>query len=492
MSVRFIEVAISLSLLVAGLQPAFAHHELGDEQHSARTKTLKKSAHHHDDDPWHLFDFAMSPAYALTTNVRIFTQGQYRIIDSNGIPNHPTGQFPNAENPNTISEQSYEWRMAKEPTFASTVTALFLEPFGVAVNGVPFDPGANEFWNRDRSSGWQYEPMFKHSLGLDQSNAHVQPNGAYHYHGLPTGLLEKLAKAPHPVLIGYAADGFPIYAPYGYRDAKNTRSGMTRLRSSYRVKGGTRPSGPGGKYDGSFVQDYEYVANLGDLDQCNGRFGATNEYPQGIYHYIVTDTFPFIPRQWKGKPDPSFLRHGHTGGGGGREGGFPPGGGPGGGREGGFPPGGGPGCGREGGFPPGGGPGGFGGRGGSGDEPWRNGPGGGFPPGGPNGDPGGRPPWRGGPMGGPNGGPPRGGPPNGDPSSGNRRGPMGNPINGDPNNGPPRGPMGDPMNGDPSNGPPRGPVNDSDASNSNSGQLRGSSGDANSGQHTLTTSAASR
>lgn len=430
MSVRYVEIAASLSLLFASVQPVFAHHELGDAQPSARTKTATKGGHHHDDDPWHLFDFAMSPAYALTTNVRIFTQGQYRIIDSNGIPNHQTGQFPNSENPNTISEQSYEWRMVKEPTFSGSLTSLFLEPFGVAVNGVPFDPGANEFWNRDRNSGWQYEPMFKHSLGLDQSNAHVQPNGAYHYHGLPTGLLEKLAKAPHPVLIGYAADGFPIYAPYGYRDAKNTRSGMTRLRSSYRVKGGTRPSGPGGKYDGTFVQDYEYVDKLGDLDECNGRFGATNEYPQGIYHYIITDTFPFIPRQWKGKPDQSFLRHGHTGGGGGREGGFPPGGAPGG----------------------------YGGRGGPGNEPWRSGPGAGGPIGGPDG----RPPWRGGPgvgpMGGPNGGPPRRGFPDGDPGNGNRRGPMGEPLNGDPNSGPRRGPMGEPLNGDPDDGPPRGPM----------------------------------
>ena len=26
---------------------------------------------------------------------------------------------------------------------------------------------------------------------------------------------------------------------------------------------------------GAFTQDYEYVEGLGDLDQCNGRFGVT-------------------------------------------------------------------------------------------------------------------------------------------------------------------------------------------------------------------------
>ncbi|MBI2811560.1 MAG: YHYH protein [Candidatus Melainabacteria bacterium] len=389
----------------------------------------------------------------LLSGVLQFFEGNYRVIDSNGIPNHPTGQFPNANNPNSISEQSYQFRMLKDPVFASTLTALFLEPFGVAVNGIPFDPGANEFWNRDRNSGWQYEPMFHHSLGLDESNAHVQPNGAYHYHGLPTGLLNKLAQAPHPVLIGYAADGFPIYAPFGYKEAKNTRSAMTKLRSSYRLKGGTRPSGPGGRYDGSFVQDYEYVANSGDLDQCNGRFGVTTEYPKGTYHYIVTDTFPFIPREWKGTPDESFMRHGHTGRGGGQQGGFPPGGGPRGGQQGGFPPGGGPRRGQQGGFPPGGGP--EGGR--QGGDPWRNGPGG-RPPGGPMGGPDGGPP-RGGPMdGGPNGGPPRGGQMDGGPNGGPPRGgQMQGGPDGGPNGGPPRGgQMQGGPDGGPNGGPPRG------------------------------------
>ncbi len=51
---------------------------------------------------------------------------------------------------------------------------------------------------------------------------------------------------------------------------------------------------------GSFLQDYEYVANLGDLDQCNGRTGVTPEFPNGIYHYLITATFPFVHRCVKG------------------------------------------------------------------------------------------------------------------------------------------------------------------------------------------------
>ena len=51
--------------------------------------------------------------------------------------------------------------------------------FGVALNGVPFDPGTAEYWENDRSSDWRYDALSgKINLGLDQNNAHVQPNGA--------------------------------------------------------------------------------------------------------------------------------------------------------------------------------------------------------------------------------------------------------------------------------------------------------------------------
>jgi hypothetical protein len=40
---------------------------------------------------------------------------------------------------------------------------------------------------------------------------------------------------------------------------------------------------------------------LGDLDECNGRIGATPEFPQGIYHYYATDSYPYLQRCVKGK-----------------------------------------------------------------------------------------------------------------------------------------------------------------------------------------------
>lgn len=246
--------------------------------------------------------------------VEIVTRGEFRFISSNGIPNHEIGRFPNRNNPNAVREQRNDFRMPLEPKAAEQTTPLPLGPFGIALNGILFDPGAAEFWNGDRNSGWQYEAMGGGvNLGLDANNAHVQPTGSYHYHGLPTGLIAKLAavdknEAPQMVLIGYAADGYPIYAQFGHADPKDPASDVRKMRSSYQIKKGNRPNGPRGKHDGTFVQDYEYIAGSGDLDECNGRTAATPEYPDGTYHYHLTEAFPFIPRRFHGAPDNSFRR----------------------------------------------------------------------------------------------------------------------------------------------------------------------------------------
>jgi hypothetical protein len=242
--------------------------------------------------------------------VSVTVENQMRIIRSDGIPDHTPGEFPNPGNPNRITQQRYEFRVPEQPKTAATTTPLGMYPFGVALNGVPFDPGAAEWWHRNRDSGWQYEALGSGvQLGIDEHHAHVQPTGAYHYHGIPMGLMKELPTTG-PALLGYAADGFPIYGPLGYKSAKDAKSEMIELHSSYRLRQGTRPTGPGGIYNGSFVQDYEYVAGLSDLDECNGRFGVTNEYPEGTYYYVLTTEFPFVPRCFAGTPDDSFMNRG--------------------------------------------------------------------------------------------------------------------------------------------------------------------------------------
>ena len=157
-------------------------------------------------------------------------------------------------------------------------------------------------------SGWQYEALGGAvRLGLDENYGHVQPSGAYHYHGLPVGLLQDLgwsSNAESP-LIGYAADGFPIYAI-----TAKVNGTVQKMESSYRLKSGNRPGGaqPSGDYDGTFVQDYVYVAGAGDLDACNGAYVTTDDYPNGTYAYFLTESYPVIPRCHVGDVDNSFNK----------------------------------------------------------------------------------------------------------------------------------------------------------------------------------------
>ena len=269
-----------------------------------------------------------SPSRAADTGV-IDVTGDYEIVDeqtgcrvtvtvrngvrrivANGLPNHATGQFPNRNNPNAITAQSYDISLPVSPTKASASTAYNVpQPFGIALNGVIFDPYAAEWWGGVRNGDWQYNALGGGiNLGLDANHAHVQPTGAYHYHGLPDGLIDTLPASRHSPLIGWAGDGFPIYLDRGYAKARDPRSGLTRLRSSYVLRKGTRPSGPAGTYDGTFEEDFTYKAKAGSLDRANGRFQVTPEYLKGTYCYILTEEWPVIPRRFVADVAASFVK----------------------------------------------------------------------------------------------------------------------------------------------------------------------------------------
>ena len=105
----------------------------------------------------------------------------------------------------------------------------------------------------------------------------------------------------HSPIIGWAFDGNPIYGPYGYSDPTDQSSAIQKLNTSYRLKTNlvynidsnpnpVRVAGPllSAEAAGNFIEDYEYVFGLGALDQYNGRFCKTPEYPEGRYCYFVT------------------------------------------------------------------------------------------------------------------------------------------------------------------------------------------------------------
>ncbi|MEM8769255.1 MAG: YHYH protein [Pseudomonadota bacterium] len=255
-----------------------------------------------------------------TPDVTIETVGGYRHFDSNGIPAHSTGSFPNSGNPNSISAVYSSRYVTLEPEHTGFATSM--AEFGVTLDGVKLERDTAESY---RNEGlWRYEAITAGLaagasgsaaftwLGTDCNNAHVQPTGTYHYHGLPEGLIDRLGEsdvgADTMILGGYAADGFPFYLRYGYANPEDPASDLVPVAGSWELRSGTRGSEPGGAYDGTFREDWEYVVGSGDLDECNGRFGVTPEYPNGTYHYYLTDDYPYIPRCVFGTPDASFRR----------------------------------------------------------------------------------------------------------------------------------------------------------------------------------------
>lgn len=239
-------------------------------------------------------------------------EGSWRLLQANAVPEHPTGAFPNPGNPNPIRAQDIRVQVPVAPQIAEAPTAVKLP--GWALNGVPFDPGAGEFYQGDPGLGWQYEALSGAvPLGIDENHAHVQPTGTYHYHGLPTLFLQAQGVRfdAHSPQVGWASDGFPIYALYGYADPQDSSSPIVEHTSSYRLKEGTRPSAegqPGGAYDGTFSADYEVVEGAGTLDACNGRWTVTPEFPEGTYAYFLTGDHPVVPRCVVGTPDRSLRR----------------------------------------------------------------------------------------------------------------------------------------------------------------------------------------
>jgi len=91
----------------------------------------------------------------------------------------------------------------------------------------------------------------------------------------------------HSPIIGWAYDGNPIYGCYGYSDSTDSDSAIKILSSGYSLSTSDITDRPSSFSSGFFVEDYKYT-NSGDLDQYNGRFCKTPEFPNGIYAYFAS------------------------------------------------------------------------------------------------------------------------------------------------------------------------------------------------------------
>ncbi|MEM9777378.1 MAG: YHYH protein [Chloroflexota bacterium] len=255
--------------------------------------------------------------FGTQVNVTVDDAAKTRTIESNSLPNHETGEFPNPGNPNEISEQDSSWTFPTEPTF--TGTATFARTPGVAINGVKFEPNTAERATCETGEVYSIEAIQDVTdLGLDFNNAHVQPTGEYHYHGVSQLLVEAFDTDQDLVHVAFAADGHKMYysksGAYSssYRLGTGERVGTNCTYTSPAPSGGATISF-GSVKDGSLDADWDFDLSYGDLDECNGT--TVN----GEYIYLITDDYPYISRCLMGETS--------GGGQGGGQGGPPQGGG---------------------------------------------------------------------------------------------------------------------------------------------------------------------
>jgi hypothetical protein len=175
--------------------------------------------------------------------------------------------------------------------YATTNTTLKLENSG---SGLKLLANVNEWKinqvvklkNRTTDDDGLIYPSKNPELGLQFVNLYVPRTLRLQLgDNINQNLTEQSAQI-HSPLLGYAYDGNPIYGPYAY--SKSLGGSIERMTSGYVLD--VNPNSnlrPPGFESGYFVDDYVFIGT-GNLDEFNGRYCITPEFPNGIYAYFTT------------------------------------------------------------------------------------------------------------------------------------------------------------------------------------------------------------
>ncbi len=258
-------------------------------------------------------DLTTSAVETHECSVSITMNETHITIVANGLPDHDFESTLACSQGNDCTRaQNYEWTVPRSPVNDTTgghdatdcpeangdyECAPARGEVAIAINGVPFygpedGPGGDAVASQHGAYEEDRQPIV---LGV--CHAHNGQGGTFHYHAdanclhwhpeegetmfdydtsTPAAVAQNTANGSHSSVIGIGMDGYPIYGLWGYDDDMT----IVEMKSSYRLKSGETG------YNG--IDDYEYVAGLGHLDVCNGHFGPTPEFPDGIYHYHST------------------------------------------------------------------------------------------------------------------------------------------------------------------------------------------------------------
>lgn len=306
----------------------------------------------------HEVSFSSSWVYVKTTGLGSHVMGPWFVTGTNLFQNMP-------------KNLAATFRLPRVPQVVTPRTLTGLGPIGVFVDGVMMFDGRDAFSVSSPSGAegnnglgiWNRDAYVNEFASFDPSLAHQPPTGQYHYHVNPPALRYLLGDnvnfAPatkyysenvtntnlhHSPILGWVRDGYPIYGPYGYAVSNNPASGVRRMITGFtprntstagvstrstlptwaqRAQGRTTLTasqyGPAvsGSYPlGRYLEDNDYRGDLGftqgvdyDLDEFNGRYCVTPEFPGGTYAYftcISSNGVPVFPyntgRQFYGNP----------------------------------------------------------------------------------------------------------------------------------------------------------------------------------------------
>ena len=258
-------------------------------------------------------DLTTSEVETHECSVSITMNETHITIVTNGLPDHDFESTLACSQGNDCTRaQNYEWTIPRSPVNDTMgghdatncpeangdyECAAALGEVAIAINGVPFygpedGPGGDAVASQHGAYEEDRQPIV---LGV--CHAHNGQGGTFHYHAdanclhwhpeegetmldyddsTPAAVAQNTANGSHSAVIGVSMDGYPIYGLWGYDDQMN----IVEMKSSYKLKEGETG------YNG--IDDYVYVQGLGHLDVCNGQFGPTPEFPDGIYHYHST------------------------------------------------------------------------------------------------------------------------------------------------------------------------------------------------------------
>lgn len=220
---------------------------------------------------------------------------QYVYIKTSGVPNY----YQDGVNVNDASDLDATWQIPRVPSAASNPSGVMGGQMGLMFDGsVFFHPGDAQSYNN--AGVWNRLAYFFEGPDMDAYNGHSTPTNMYHHH-FDNLALHNFDSTTHSPIVAYAWDGYPVYGPFGFKNTDGS-GGTIRMRSSYKTQSyTTRTNGPsvGGQYPmGCFIEDWVYTSGYGNLDEHNGRFCVTPEYPNGTYAYFTAldDNYdPYYP-----------------------------------------------------------------------------------------------------------------------------------------------------------------------------------------------------